>query len=227
MDAVLREPMVYLYVIYGASFLVMSYVVFNGTKKATDITLITTFYALNLFGLTHGVAELIDWERFFLKATGTGEVEILKYLSQIFLIISFVVLLQFGVNLLTYRNERKGTFRLIPVILLLVYIIVLFIIKTDDISKAGLIARYTFGFSGALLSGVALYNLADSMKDVGNSKLIKGLVVAASGFALYSVFGGLIIKPIVGLPIQLFRAACALTIAISSFYVLDVFKASE
>lgn len=47
------------------------------------------------------------------------------------------------------------------------------------------------------------------MRAVGNSKLIKGLLVSAIGFALYAVLGGLIINPIVGLPIQLFRAACA------------------
>jgi hypothetical protein len=224
---VLSEPLFYIYFYYGVSFLVMSYVIFRGIKKATAITLITTFYALVLFGLTHGITELIDWVRFILKIAGTGEIEILKYLSQICLIISFVILLQFGVNLLTYRNEKKGVFRLIPGILFVVYIVVLFIIKTDDISKAGLIARYSFGFSGALLSGIALYNLANSMKAVGDSNLIKGLVVIAIGFALYAVFGGLIIKPIFGLPIQLFRAVCAFTIAISSFYILDVFKASE
>ncbi len=227
MDMVLREPLFYIFFIYGASFLIMSYVVFRGIKKATAITLITTFYALVLFGITHGTTELIDWVRFIRKATGAGELEILKYLSQILLIISFVVLLQFGVNLLTYRNEKKGTFRLIPGILFVAYIVVLFLIKTDDISKAGLIARHTFGFSGSLLSGIALYNLANSMKAVGNPKLTKGLVVIAIGFAFYALFGGLVINPVVGLPVQLFRAACAFTIAISSFYILDVFKASE
>ena len=226
MNMILSEPLFYIFFIYGASFLVMSYVVFHGIKKATAITLINTFYALGLFGFTHAITELIDWVRFIFKIEGSGEIEILKYISQIFLIISFVILLQFGVNLLTYRNEKKGSFRLIPGILFVVYIVVLLIIKTNDISKAALIARYSFGFSGALLSGIALYNLANSIKAVGNSRLIKGLFVTAIGFVFYAVFGGLIIKPIAGLPIQLFRAACAFTIAISSFYILDVFKAS-
>lgn len=227
MNMVLREPLFYVYFIYGVSFLVMSYVVFHGIKNATDITFIATFYALVLFGLTHGITELIDWVTFILKIAGKGEIEILKYLSQIFLISSFVILLQFGVSLLTYRSEKAGVLRFIPVLLLVGYFAVLLMTNVNDVFNAGLIARYSFGFSGALLSGIALYRLANSMKVVGNSKLIKGLGVTAIGFAFYAVFGGLIIKPIIGIPIQLFRASCAFTIAISSFYILDVFKVSE
>lgn len=227
MNMVLREPLFYIDFIYGVSFLVMSYLVSHGIKKATDITLTATFYALVLFGLTHGITELIDWVIFILKIAGTGEIEILKYLSQTFLISSFVILLQFGVSLLTYRSEKAGVLRFIPLALFGLYFAALLITNVNDVFKAGLIARYSFGFSGALLSGIALYRLANLMKAVGNSKLIKGLVVAAIGFAFYAVFGGLIIKPIVGIPIQLFRTACAFTIAISSFYILDVFKASE
>jgi hypothetical protein len=227
MSMVLSEPLFYIFFIYGVSFLVMSYVVFRGIRKATVITLITTFYALVLFGLTHGITELIDWVRFILKIVGTGEVEVLKYLSQIFLITSFVLLLQFGISLLTYKSERRAVLRFIPVLLFGVYIVVLLILNVNDVLTAGLIARYSFGFSGALLSGIALYSLANSMKAVGDSTLFKGLIVIAIGFALYAVFGGLIIKPIVGLPVQLFRAACAFTISISSFYILNVFKASE
>ncbi|MBZ5627336.1 MAG: hypothetical protein LAO06_00555 [Acidobacteriia bacterium] len=227
MNMVFSQPLFYIFFIYGASFLVMSYVVFHGIRNASAITLVTTYYALALFGLTHGTTELIDWIRFIVKITGNGEIEILKYLSQIFLIISFVVLLQFGVDLLTYRNENKRAFRLIPGILFLVFIVVLLIIKTNDIAKAGLIARHSFGFSGALLSGIALCSLANSMKAAVDSKVIKGLLVTAISFGVYAVVGGLIIQPIVGLPIQLFRAACALTIAISSFYILGIFKASE
>ncbi len=227
MDRVLGETMFYIFPIYGISFLVMSYVVFRGIRKADAISIITTFYALALFGLTHGITELIDWIRFIVKVTGTGEVDILKYLSQIFLIISFVVLLQFGVNFLTYRNVKRGTFRLIPGALFVIYVAVLFIIKINDISKAGLIARHTFGFSGALLSGISFYYFANSTKTAGDSKLTKWLIVAAIAFALYAVFGGLVTKSVAGLPVQLFRATCAFTLAISSFHILDVFKESE
>jgi len=121
MNMVLREPLFYIDFIYGVSFLVMSCLVSHGIKKATDITLTATFYALVLFGLTHGITELIDWVIFILKIAGTGEIEILKYLSQTFLISSFVILLQFGVSLLTYRSEKAGVLRFIPLALFGLY----------------------------------------------------------------------------------------------------------
>ena len=227
MDIVFREPLFYVFFAYGASFLTLSFVVFYGMRKATTITLITIFYALVLFGLTHGITELIDWVRFILSVTGTGEIGILKYLSQIFLITSFVILLQFGVSLLTYRTEKMRLFRLIPVVLFAVYVAALLMTDVADVIQAGLMARYSFGFPGALLSSIALFKLSYSMRSIGSAALIKGLFVCATGFALYAVFGGLVTRPIAGFPVQLFRTACALTIAISSFHILDVFKVSE
>ena len=151
MNPVFSQALFYIFFIYGVSFLVMAYVVFHGIKNATAIALVTTYYALALFGLTHGITELIDLVRFIVKANGMVEIEAFKYLSQIFLITSFVVLLQFGVDLLTYRNDKRRAFRLIPGILVLVYLVVLVMVRTNDIAKAGLIARHSFGFAGALL----------------------------------------------------------------------------
>ena len=227
MDQVLKEPLFYIFFIYGLSFIVMAFVVLIGIKRATSITLVTTFYTLVIFGFTHGLTEWIDWTRFIIKVTGGDEVRMLVVLSQFFLVVSFVVLLQFGINLLTYRNEKKSFIRSVPVLLLALYIAALLIAGVNDFMKAGLIARRSFGFAGSLLSGIALFRLSGSMKLTGNSRLVKGLAVTAVGFVSYAVFGGLIINPVAGLPVQLFRAACALTIAASSFSILGVFEAGR
>jgi hypothetical protein len=209
------------------SFLLMAYVVLRGVKSATAISLITSFYMLALFGITHGFAELVDWTRFIVKTTGHGEVAALNYLAPVLMVLSFVALLQFAVNLFTYKSGKKAYFRFIPGVIFVAYLAFLLITRTSDISKAALFARYGLGFAGALLSGVALFGLAKAMTAVGESTASLGLIVSGVGFGLYSVFAGLIIHPIAGLPIQLFRAACALMIAVSSFYFLGVFKAAE
>ncbi len=227
MNEVLTEPLFYIDFVYGISFLLMSFVVFEGTRKASSLTFVTTFYMLAGFGLVHGITELVDWARFILEAEGAGESELLVILSQSCLITSFVLLLQFGVNLLTYRSEKKGIYRLLPTLLLVAYIAYIFVAGISHIRTAGLIARRGFGFSGALLSGVAFFNLARSMKVIMYRRLTDGLVIAGSGFICYAVFGGLIVQPIAGLPIQLFRAACAFTIAVSSFFILEIFKVSK
>ena len=227
MNTVLGESLFYIYFVYGVSFLVMSYLILNGIKKATAISLVATFYMLAFFGITHGFVELVDWVRFILKVGGHGEIVVLTYLSQSLMIASFVLLLQFAVNLLTFKSGKKTAFRFIPAGLFVVYIAVLFFTNTRDISRAGLLARYGFGFAGALLTGIALSYLANSIKALGDSTATGGLLVSAAGFGLYSIFAGIIIQPIAGLPIQLFRSACAFAIAISSFYFLGVFRAAE
>jgi hypothetical protein len=227
MSKLLTEPLVYIFLVYGISFLLMAFVVFQGIRNASSTAFVTTFYMLAGFGLVHGITELIDWMRFILKTSGVGEFDVLLILSQSCLITSFVLLLQFGVNVLTYKSERKGVYRSLPALLFVVYIAYILVSGTADISTAGLIARRSFGFCGSLLSGLAFFSLAKSMKVLGNPRLTKGLVVTGIGFVSYSLFGGLIVEPVAGVAVQLFRAACALIIGICSLSILDIFKASK
>jgi hypothetical protein len=224
MERLLVEPLFYIYFIYGLSFLIMAYLVINEITKATSIALVSSFYMLAIFGLMHGTTELIDWLRFISKILGTSEFRFFTYASQILLVLSFVFLLQFGINLLTYKSEKKGLVRTIPTILFAIFIVVIFARGIDDILEIGLIGRYSFGFTGSAISAITLFILGNTMKPLGNQKLVRGLTIAAIGFACYAVFGGLIVKPVAGLPIQLYRAVCAMTIAISSYSALDVFK---
>ena len=55
MNQVLTEPLFYIDLIYGISFLLMSFVVFEGTRRASSTIFVTTFYMLGGFGLVHGI----------------------------------------------------------------------------------------------------------------------------------------------------------------------------
>ncbi len=227
MNRVLTEPLFYIDLVYGLSFLLMSVIVFVGIRKGSSIILVTSFYMLGGFGLVHGATELIDWVSLILKTSGAGEFEVLVILSQSCLITSFVLLLQFGINLLTYDSPKKDIYRLLPALLFVAYIVYIVVAGTSRIRTAGLIARRGFGFSGALLSGIAFFRLAKSNRIMGHPRLTKGLIVTGIGFVCYAVFGGLVVEPILGLPIQIFRAVCAFTIAVYSFSILEILKASN
>jgi hypothetical protein len=227
MEKLIGEPLFYIFFIYGLSFLLMAYLIIKGARLASSTPFIMTFYMLALFGIMHGVTEIVDWIRFIVKTLGVTEIRTLTYISQSFLVISFVVLLQFGINLLTYRSENRRVYRAIPLILAGVYGVVIAALGITDILKIGLIGRYSFGFAGALLSAAALFVVRNTLKPLGNQKLDRGLTIAAAGFICYAVFGGLIVTPIAGIPIQLFRSACAVTIAFASFSVIDIYKYVE
>jgi hypothetical protein len=223
-DKLFSEPLFYIFFIYGFSFMVMAKIIVDGITNATSVSLVSSFYMLVFFGLAHGTTELTDWARFIGKTIGRGENSFLLYTSQIFLIMSFVFLLQFGIHLLTYKYERKGLLRALPSILLVVYLAVMFYLGITDISQIGLFARYSFGFIGSALSAVMFFRLGASMKALGNEKLTRGLTVTAAAFGCYAVCGGLIVTPVFGMPIQLFRAACAIVIAASASAILGVFR---
>ena len=140
------------------------------------------------------------------------------------MMLSFFFLLQFAINLLTYKSGKKGIIRSIPLLLFVIFLGVVYSMGISDISQIGLYARYGFGFSGSALTAIMLFRLSKTMASLGNDKLLRGLIISAVGFACYAVVGGLIVTPVFGLPIQLFRAACAVVIALASVSVLHVFK---
>lgn len=224
MQKLLAEPLFYIFFIYGVSFLLVFYLVMKGAMRSTSVPLISSFVMLAFFGLTHGITELVDWVRFMVKTVTAREIVFLTYLSQAMLITSFVILFQFGINLLSYDSSRKHILKKLPTILFALFIVIVFFMGISDILRIGLLSRYSFGFTGSLLSAIGLFKLVPLMRPLGDDKLSNGIVIAAVGFACYSVFGGLIISPIAGIPVQLFRAACALTIAFSSFSVIEVYK---
>jgi hypothetical protein len=224
MNRLLSEPLFYIYFVYGVSFLLMSLRLVGGILEATSSRLVSSFYMLIMFGVFHGITELTDWVRIIGKSIGFGENELLLYSSPITLIISFVFLLQFGVNLMTYKSEKKDILRTIPIVLLLLFSAAVLILGISDVRQVSLFARYSFGFTGAALSAIMLFWLGNAMKAQDNEKLTRGLYISATGFAVYAVCGGLIVTPLLGLPIQLFRAASAVVITFSANAILGVFK---
>jgi two-component system phosphate regulon sensor histidine kinase PhoR len=227
MTALFGDMRFYIYFIYGVSFLAMSVLVIAGITRATSYTLVSSFWLLAAFGLTHGITEIVDWTRFIEQTRGDPANVGLLYISKIFLIFSFVLLLQFGINVLTYKNSQNKRPRAIPTILVVVYLAALYFFKISDIRQAGLIARYSFGFMGSALSAISLIPLINTMKPLGNKKLNRGLIVLAVGLAAYAIFGGLIVTPLFGVPIQLFRAICAFSIAVASVSILEIFKVHQ
>ncbi len=224
MDKLLAEPLFYIFAVYGLSFLAMAYFITEGIIDATSIKLVSSFYMLVFFGTLHGMAELTDWARFIGRILGQPENQALLYTSQILMMLSFVFLLQFAINLFTYKSEKKGIIRSIPFFLFVIFLGVVYSMGISDISQIGLYARYGFGFAGSALTAIMLFSLSKTMASLGNNKLLRGLNISAAGFVCYAVVGGLIITPVLGLPIQLFRAACAVVIALASVSMLQVFK---
>ncbi len=224
MGTLLVEPLFYILFLYGVSFLLMAYLIARGARRAASVPLVSSFSLLALFGLTHGITEMLDWITLVVRLVVTPSVAAWVFLSRLFLVASFVILLQFGVQLLVSCRGGRRALRFLPAAALGVFLVVVFVLRLADIERIGLLGRYCFGFSGAAVSSAALFTLSRTIAPLGNRRLARMLTVAGAGFACYAVFGGLIVKPIAGVPVQLFRSACAITIALSVAASLDIFQ---
>lgn len=222
MQRLLAEPLFYIFFVYGVSFLLLAYLVARGTAGSGSVPLIAAFRMLALFGLTHGVTEMTDWVRFVRKTLGAPEMAALTWLSQVCLVLSFVLLLQFAVNLFTAQaiSSIVPVVRLLPLAALLAYVAVVLVRGMTDPLAIGLLGRYVFGFASATLAAIALLTTASTLSVLGDRRLTNGMYVAAVAFACYAVFGGIIVKPVAGAPVQLYRSACAVVIALSCFSMI-------
>ena len=205
----------------------MAYFMFitTGIRKASRIELVYTFRLLAVFGFFHGMTELAEWIRFIFKSADMAEVRSLTYMSQGFLLMSFIALLQFGANLLTFKAKGRHPLRYLPSVFLLLY--VAFLSITGGIESAlelGRIGVRLLGFASAAISGVVLVKFSAGLRPSGNGRLTNGFLFAGIGFIIFSAFAGLEKGAFLGMPFQFYRAVCAFAIAISSFYVIDVFK---
>ena len=219
---VLGEPLFYIYLVYGISFLAVAFLVAKGSAGSQSVPLIAAFNMLALFGLAHGITELTDWLRFVRRTLGAPEISALLWLSQVTLVLSFVILFQFAVNLFTAQSSGGVVrrLRLLPAVAAIGFISYVVATGMTSIRAIGLLGRYTFGCVSAALAAVALLMTARTLKVLGDRGLVAGLYVASAAFACYAVFGGVIVDPIAGAPIQLFRSACAVTIALSCFTLI-------
>ncbi len=216
-----NSAMLWVFFFYGLGFLILASVVFLKKRKLVDVDLTKSFYYLGLFGLIHGITEWIDFTRLFLKINYSLQFVWLDLSKVIFLTVSFLFLLQFGLNILTLKAERMKVVRYLPLALGILFFV--YTISLGILGSSELLARYGFGFTGSLLSTIALFNIYKKT-DINLRPLRNGAFFMFVAFAVYTVFGGLITFTIFGIPPQLIRMLCALLAGYASFNFLGVLE---
>ena len=218
----LTHELTYIFSVYGLSFIVMFYALLRILKKSESKTYNDVFWMLACFALSKGLSVLVDAANLIVS----DRVELygitLNNLSAMFAVISNVFVLQFSIDLITCRIANRNIYKVFPVILFSSYI-VLFMFGIIDDYDANVTGRYGFGYNGGILASVALFSLYNSEKQNKSIGFLRGLQGLAIGFILYSIFDGVAEKPIMGVPIYLYRMVCAVLIATSSFYLKELF----
>ncbi|RJR19244.1 MAG: hypothetical protein C4581_05095 [Nitrospiraceae bacterium] len=230
--------------IYGLAFIIMGLAILLQPKKDSEHKIADIFWLLALFGITHGVNELLD-----MWAIIRGRHDVLDAFRWLCLVISYLFLFEFGrrffsLNTATapaWQRKAAGLFGWwsLPIITLAIFAGAYI---SDDFWKTGsILARYSLGLPGGLMIGLGFLFQYRHEKEVLGKLGVKLYFMSAGGaFVTYGILGGLIVPKAAffpanllntesfiataGMPVQVLRAVCALAAAWSVSGILKIFN---
>jgi hypothetical protein len=196
---------------------------------------------LSLFGLAHGLAELIE-----MTAILYGNPQFtLKAVELFFFSLSFYFLFKFAVTYIYEKSPDRNapphfSLSIVPVAVFILWAagtaaLLVYRGGIAGISQGEVLSRYLIGFPGSLAASVAFFMNRTTV----TSRQRGYLLLAAAGFAAYAVLAGLVVPrtslqyplvldydrfyAITHMPIQLIRSVCAviITFALLRFFTLS------
>ncbi|MEW6233004.1 MAG: hypothetical protein AB1566_11925 [Chloroflexota bacterium] len=216
--------------VYGLSFLIMFAAIVTWGRESARFGLMRSFTFLAGFGLLHGLTEWTDMVRLLVMSPKPLVVG-LAVLKLGLLVGSFQSLLYFAFEVLTSaRSEERRRWQVyISPLLVIAYAAIIYY-ALKDIGLGELAARYALGFTGAGLACLAFANLSHKFSLIGLEQPRRHALFVAFAFGVYAIFAGLMFVPsgqpvlVLGVPVQIFRAACAILIAFFVARLLIFFR---
>lgn len=227
-----------LYLVYGSAFLFLGVSIASKDMKGSDLKLAGSLWLLGAFGFLHGTREWLELGHLIEGGNLSYQQLVVEKTTAVALTLgSFVFLLQFGISLiLKLDDKRPGWFRAIPVPLFFIWIFYIwhYGMQNEEVPRTTLFVlrqaeigvRYTFGFTGALLTAYGLIAYSREVRTLSPS-VSKMLLYAGSTFISYAVFAGIISTsyfiPTIPIPIELFRTISAFFITYFIANALNIF----
>jgi diguanylate cyclase (GGDEF)-like protein/PAS domain S-box-containing protein len=231
--------------VYGLSFVVMGVAILAQLRKDSKYPLAGILWLLAVFGVTHGINEFLDmWT--IIK----GEIPALDLVRLFCLIISFIFLFEFGIRLLRIAAMKHPRLPekfavMLDWCLYSAVALLIFIHSLKSVAfmvTSSVLVRYFLGFPSGVLTGLGLlFYYKVEREDLEALKVKRYFISSGVAFLAYGVLSGLIVTKVnlfpatylnsdlflsvVRIPVQIFRAACALIIALSIVKMLRIFGA--
>ena len=230
------KVMVFVFFIYGLAFFVLGLAILIYPKKGSAFRLANHLWLIAGFGLTHGINEWLDM---FIMIQTPGAPEVLKVLRMITLPISFLFLLRFGTRVIVESRRKYRLLEFFPLVLFGIWVGI-FVLSEQHFLMGDIWSRYLLCAPGTFLTAAAMLMQTPQFEETKMRSVVKNLRFVAITFACYGVLAGLIVKKAdffganflnydmfrdtFGVPVQIFRAVCAMAIAVSTTYVLSIFR---
>lgn len=239
------EALIIVFFFYGLAFYSMGLALFVESGRASELGFARSMRLLAGFGILHGIHEWIDMTEQGVAVYHQQSIYTwLMWLRLAIMVTSFLALLMFGEQLLAQGQQRtrRPIWRLTAGAALwygISCIVVRITYQLDDatwLQAADVLARYVLGITSGLLACWALWRQRQIFRERGMDLFVRDLTIAAISLALYGVVGQFFAQPstifpstlinsdlfqgLFGFPIQLFRAAMAVIVAVAMIRVL-------
>ena len=244
MGAIFENNLEMAYFIYGLAFFTMGIVIFTQIISKSRFKLADIMGFLGWFGVTHGINEWIDS-----LVIIRGRSDLLDIVRLFVLLVSFVFLFEFGRRIFRLEMQRypaglkmiAGSLTSITAPAIIIVISVIIALAHGSPKTGSVWVRHLLAFPGALLSGIGFflyYKYEESV--LAPFKVKKYFLGAGIPFLAYAILAGLIVNKnhggaltwlseehffsITSIPVQVFRAVCAVSIGWSTIGILGIFR---
>lgn len=230
--------------IYGLAFVIMGLAIWIQPRKGSSFKLADVLWLLGGFGLFHGINEWLDmWT--IIKGENFSLVTIRSFV----LVISFLFFFEFGrqifrLNSLNPSSLRVKIARHLPwwlTWLLGIFILVSGFVSSNPWGNVNIWARYLLCFPAGVLAAAGLSSYYADQKDIlGTLKVRKYFFIVSPALLIYGILSGLVVPkgtPVLShrvnvdsfflaahIPVQVFRALCAIAVAWGITGILKIFK---
>ena len=228
--------MIFIWFIYGLAFFIFGLAISVYPKKPSDFKLANHLWLIAGFGLIHGINEWLDM---FIALEGPLPIGIMKFLRIVTLSVSFLFLLWFGTKLIAESKKKFNFIQFLPITLFVIWAVI-FGISKQRLLMGDIFGRYLLCLPGASLTAVGLFLQIPQFKKTKLPAVIRNLYLTAITFLIYGILAGIVVKePVVpgigllnykafenvfGIPVQIFRAICAVVLAYSTIKMLSIFR---
>ncbi|MDD5774091.1 MAG: PAS domain S-box protein [bacterium] len=232
------------FLIYGLAFLVMGIVILVQPREKSEFEIANILWLLALFGITHGANELMDMWAIIKGRNHTSDI-----IRWFMLAISFVFLFEFGRRLFQLAASNTNLFyKKISTLLgwwvtplVICFILIAGFVSPDFWATGTIWTRYLLGFPGGILIGSGLFLYYEHKKEILDPLGVKKYFrIISVSFFIYGILGGFIVPKgiffpsnyintdsfinLAHIPVQVFRAICAITVAWGVSGMLKIFN---
>lgn len=242
MADLLRDYLELIRFVYGLIFFTLGLAIVMQPRRNSVYFLATALSWLSAFALVHAMA---DWVLFWFHEIAPQRpfFQLMLLTRSMAIVISFGLLMQFGLSLLLQKHSRYRWLALVPSMITALFLLLLMLnagpSDSESLLNVRIFVRYCLGLPASVLSAWGLLTQIEVLKRDRLGRQVGYLYGAAVCFLLYAAFAGLIAPAgsffpasvineetffdLVGVPVEVARGLSVAGLTYFTVRLLDIF----